>query len=284
MTTQTQKQNKATENAIRLIRKEITQLYVCGEHYPHYADKLAKWSAGFTVAELPNAKPSTIREATSNRDYVYYLAFLLTADATGKNYRRLNGGGWFEVGLYLTATSNGNAKGLSFNRDKHIKNVWRNTDAEVLKNRKKEELQTRNNNAERLEALKIIANCEKYYNDITFADIMENPKSEQFKDELTKVALHAKKFITKIDTFASVADMLARFNEIKSECNNIIYLLKHRELIINNNFREVSSLKVIDNQIVDKYADDTDDFWAERYIMRYDLEKGEILKGVSHYE
>lgn len=144
--------------------------------------------------------------------------------------------------------------------------------------------QKQNNNAERLEALKIIANCEKYYNDITFADIMENPKSEQFKDELTKVALHAKKFITKIDTFASVADMLARFNEIKSECNNIIYLLKHRELIINNNFREVSSLKVIDNQIVDKYADDTDDFWAERYIMRYDLEKGEILKGVSHYE
>lgn len=311
-------ENKATENAIRLIKKEIANLYKRGDHYPYYSEKLAKWSVGFTVEELPNGKPAIIRQATSSADYVYYLAFLLKTDEKGRRYRRINGGGWFKVGLYLTATENGNSKKLNFSEEKYLDQVWTNSDAEsirknadkvflikarplyseedekkqesrrqnpapktraqyekdchifkvdrtlskckdapdnafyyctcggwyglhneyydrsynnitkrreelrrkyaeVMKERKAQELKTRNNSAERLEALAIVANCEKYYNEITFADILENPKNEQFKNELATVGIHAKKFISKIDAFPSVEDMLAKFNEIKNE-------------------------------------------------------------------
>lgn len=116
--------------AIKELRRAAAKAWIDMGSYPHYSHKLGKLSQGFTIQQLKDGKPSTIKGAAICRAFIYYLIIEIKENKHDSGY-------WFNSGYYLARWNGEKAtqchtttRGASADT---LRTTWTNGDAEKLR-------------------------------------------------------------------------------------------------------------------------------------------------------
>lgn len=120
-----------TENIKKTILKDIKRHYLQGDYYPHYSQKLGKWSAGCSIELLKDNKPATIQKAADISKINYLIIF--------RNYEQLKAArAWWGGVLVLTRWNTEKAKAEKCTTSTRsprelLKGTYTNQDAETAR-------------------------------------------------------------------------------------------------------------------------------------------------------